>query len=245
MAKLMLSPFVFILISASAQSDDTLKSYDAETPFTFRAKYPSETLLAYWTNGRNADFSIELEGLSLRRNSYSFPILLNYHRKGSNTWLFIEIHMGYSKLRIYPDDKEYRIRRSWSDDITIKIKSKERIYWQRCPDLFSCDLPGPESNATECMTDSAPQSTQDSTMDLTTLLLLGTSCLSVVIVVGLVFYIIKLKKSTINEPGANTSQENYEEVQLSRNFGKTPREGVTYETINSVYGAIIPSEERQ
>ncbi|XP_066950384.1 uncharacterized protein [Macrobrachium rosenbergii] len=244
MAKLMLSPFVFILISASAQSDDTLKSYDAETPFTFSAKYPSITPLAYWTNGRNADFSIELEGLSLQRNSYSFPILLNYHRKGSNTWLFIEIHMGYSKLRIYPDDKEYWLS-SWSDDITIKIKSKERIYWQRCPDVFSCDLPGPESNATECMTDSAPQSTQDSTMDLTTLLLLGTSCLSVVIVVGLVFYIIKLKKSAINEPGANTSQENYEEVQLSRNSGRSPREGVTHETINSVYGAIIPSEERQ
>ncbi|XP_066950385.1 uncharacterized protein [Macrobrachium rosenbergii] len=245
MAKLMLSPFVFILISVSAQPDDTLKSYDAETPFTFSAKYPSITPLAYWTSGRNADFSIEFGGLSFTINGKSSSSAHFRNLKGSNAWHFIIIHMKNSDLQIYPDDKEYWIRRSWSDDITIKIKSKERIYWERCTDFFSCDLPGPESNATEFMTGSAPQSTQDSTMELTTLLLLGTSCLLAVIVVGLVVYIIRLKKSTLNEPVANTNEEPiYEEVQLSENFDNSPRSKVTNETINILYGARVPREQR-
>ncbi|XP_066950386.1 uncharacterized protein [Macrobrachium rosenbergii] len=102
------------------------------------------------------------------------------------------------------------------------------------------DLPGPDTHVSEYIwDDSSMPNTKESHVDLT-LLLSSACCLLVVIVVGLLIYIIRLKKSTLNEPGANAEEPIYEEVQLPENFGNSPRQQMAHETINILYGAFIP-----
>ncbi|XP_066950641.1 uncharacterized protein [Macrobrachium rosenbergii] len=232
----MLFPFVFFLVSASGQSDGTLESSNEETPFTFSAKYPSITLLACWTSDRNVDIRIEFEGLQLLNDDNYNGTTRIPNFIGSNMWHFVAITMGSSRLEISPSNRAYEVN-VHRNDIAFEIKSSGRIYWQRCINTSICDLPRPDSNATKW--------TMDSTTELTTLPLLGSCCLLVVIVVALVVYIIWLKKSAIQEPVANTNEEPiYEEIELSKNFGNSPRDKVTNETINVLYGARVPREQR-
>ncbi|XP_066949396.1 uncharacterized protein [Macrobrachium rosenbergii] len=203
----------FAVALASAESDYNFLISEDKEVLNFTLSDNRVTFLAFWTSYRNAKIIIELRWNLVPGSEEQAFFSRPYQPFPEEMWHFTEIWMKNSTVEIYTTRLPVEVKTS-GVKVSMNIFSSRKIYWKKCTNYYSCNLPGPES-----------------IRESTTVALLITCCLLVVTVAVLVGYIIR-RKTVDNRAQTNEQDENiYEEVDLYSIQGHK-------ETINPIYDSV-------
>ncbi|XP_068225773.1 uncharacterized protein [Palaemon carinicauda] len=122
------------------------------------------------------------------------------------------------EVEINPGKRIYKV--DWGYDLRITIKSTKKTYWRFCANIYQCDLPAPVHPATEfpvgstttqssIVSSTVPTpSTRETALEITTIVFLSICCVLVAIVIGMAVGLIRVRRTSLNEPARNLKPEN-------------------------------------
>ncbi|XP_068224648.1 uncharacterized protein [Palaemon carinicauda] len=250
MVKLLFFPFALILAFASAQADDKFFISDANNSVNFPGTDSSYTFLASCTSDINNE--IIFEGFVILQYNPQRLFEYIYNSSESNTWNFFEIHRSSEDVEINPGNRRYEL--DWSYDLRIRITSTKKTYWRFCANIYQCDLPAPVPSATEfpvgstttqrsIVSSTVPaSSTRHTALEITTIVFLSICCLLVAIVIGMAVCLIRVRRTSLNEPARNLEPENISHNPQMFNVSTFSSPQEDHESINSLYGFTINRE---
>ncbi|XP_068239942.1 uncharacterized protein [Palaemon carinicauda] len=143
------------------------------------------------------------------------------------------------------------------------MKSTKKTYWRFCVNIYQCDLPAPVPSATEFPVGSTTTqssivsstiqrsivsstvltpSTRDTALEITTIVFLSICCVLVAIVIGMVVCLIRMRRTSLNEPARNLEPENITHNPQMFNVSHFSSPQEDHESINSLYGFTINRE---
>ncbi|XP_064121608.1 uncharacterized protein LOC135226074 [Macrobrachium nipponense] len=231
MAKTLVFLVGCIAFCSSARAEHDFRVSEDNEAVAFSLQKESSITLAFWTSDTNTSLTFEVEKASFFKDHWYYQNETSPIKP--KMWHFFEI--SFKESTVYfntyvrsAGSNQYVTStktNSSKHNLTLYIKSRKKIYWHQCLDYFSCYLPGPEGYK------ELPG--PEAYTELALVFSVPICCVCITLIIALTVYFSRVKKSATEELEAKEGQQ-----EPTINFGVSPRDSVSHESINSLYWTV-------